>query len=32
MILAGLSKTQVFEAIKAAFKKKQLPSPEPGSN
>jgi hypothetical protein len=31
MILAGLSKTQVFEAIKAAFEKKELPPPEPGS-
>jgi hypothetical protein len=31
MILAGLSKTQVFEAIQAAFEKKKLPSPEPGS-
>ena len=31
MILAGLSKTEVFEAIKAAFDKKQLPYPEPGS-
>jgi hypothetical protein len=31
LILAGLSKTQVFEGIKAAFARKELPSPEPGS-
>jgi hypothetical protein len=31
MILAGLSKTQVFEAIKAASERKELPSPEPGA-
>lgn len=31
MILAGLRKTDVFEAIKAAFDKKELPYPEPGS-
>jgi hypothetical protein len=31
MILAGLSKTQVFEAIKAASESKELPSPEPGA-
>jgi hypothetical protein len=31
MILSGLSKTQVFDAIKAAFAKKELPYPEPGS-
>jgi hypothetical protein len=31
MVLAGLSKTQVFDRIKAAFARKQLPTPEPGS-
>jgi len=31
MILAGLSKTQMFEATKAAFEKKELLSPGPGS-
>jgi hypothetical protein len=31
MILAGLSKTQVFDGIKAAFAKKELPTAEPGS-
>ena len=31
MILAGLSKTQVFDGIKAAFDRKELPTPEPGS-
>jgi len=31
MILAGLSKTQVFDGIKAAFARKELPTPEPGS-
>ena len=31
MILAGLSKTQVFDGIKAAFARKKLPIPEPGS-
>jgi hypothetical protein len=31
MILAGLSKTQVFDGIKAAFARKELPYSEPGS-
>lgn len=31
MILAGLSKTQMFEASKAAFDKQELPYPERGS-
>jgi hypothetical protein len=31
MILAGLSKTHVFDGIKAAFARKELPTPEPGS-
>src|SRR5215469_12208074 len=31
MILAGLSKTEVFNAIKDAFDKKELPYVEPGS-
>jgi len=31
MILAGLSKTQVFDGIKVAFNRKELPNPEPGS-
>jgi hypothetical protein len=31
MILAGLSKTQVFDGIKAAFARNELPTPEPGS-
>jgi hypothetical protein len=31
MILAGLSKTQVFDGIKTAFDRKELPNPEPGS-
>jgi hypothetical protein len=29
--LAGLSKTQMFDTLKAAFDKKELPPPEPGS-
>jgi hypothetical protein len=31
MILAGLSKTRVFDGIKAASTRNELPSPEPGS-
>lgn len=31
LALAGLSKTQMFDGIKAAFDKKELPMPEPGS-
>ena len=31
LALAGLSKTQMFNGIKAAFDKKELPVPEPGS-
>jgi len=31
LAMAGLSKTQMFEGIKAAFAKKPLPLPEPGS-
>jgi hypothetical protein len=31
LALAGLSKTQMFDSIKAAFDKKELPVPEPGS-
>jgi len=31
LALAGLSKTQMLDSIKAAFDKKQLPLPEPGS-
>jgi hypothetical protein len=31
LAMAGLSKTQMFESIKAAYEKKQLPLPEPGS-
>ena len=31
LALAGLSKTQMFDGIKAAFDKKALPLPEPGS-
>jgi hypothetical protein len=31
LALAGLSKTQMFNGIKAAFDKKELPLPEPGS-
>jgi hypothetical protein len=31
MVLAGLSKAQVFDGIKAAFAGKELPNPEPGS-
>jgi hypothetical protein len=31
LALAGLSKTQMFDSIKAAFDKKELPLPEPGS-
>src|SRR5271163_2646469 len=31
LALAGLSKAQIFDAIKAAFDKKELPLPEPGS-
>src|ERR1700678_1134749 len=31
LAMAGLSKTQMFESIKAAYEKKQLPMPEPGS-
>jgi hypothetical protein len=29
--LAGMSKTQMFDAMKAAFDKKELPLPEPGA-
>jgi hypothetical protein len=31
LAMSGLSKTQIFAGIKAAFAKKQLPLPEPGS-
>ncbi|HEX4021568.1 MAG TPA: hypothetical protein VHX63_10515 [Acidobacteriaceae bacterium] len=31
LALAGLSRTQMFDRIKAAFNKKELPLPEPGS-
>ena len=31
LALAGLSKTQMFDGIKSAFDKKELPLPEPGS-
>src|SRR5271167_4693747 len=31
LALAGLSKTQMFDSIKAAFDQKKLPLPEPGS-
>jgi hypothetical protein len=31
LALAGLSKTQMLDSIKAAFDKKELPLPEPGS-
>lgn len=31
LALAGLSKTQMFDSIKSAFDKKELPLPEPGS-
>jgi hypothetical protein len=31
LALAGLSKTQIFDRIKAAFDKKELPTPEPGA-
>jgi hypothetical protein len=31
MVLAGLSKTQVFDRIKAAFARNELPMPAPGS-
>src|SRR5271154_55539 len=31
LALSGLSKTQMFDGIKAAFEKKELPLPEPGS-
>jgi hypothetical protein len=31
LVLAGSSKDQMFEGIKAAFEKKQLSEPEPGS-
>jgi hypothetical protein len=31
LALAGLSKDQIFERIKAAFENKELPLPEPGS-
>lgn len=31
LALAGMSKTQMFETIKAAFDKKELPLPAPGS-
>jgi len=31
MVLAGLSKAQMIDSIKAAFEKKELPAPEPGS-
>ena len=30
-VLAGQSKTQVFESVKAALDKKELPTPEPGA-
>src|ERR1700683_567977 len=31
LTFAGLSKTQIFDGIKAAFDKKELPRPEPGA-
>jgi hypothetical protein len=31
LALAGLSKSQIFDGIKAAFDKKELPLPEPGA-
>lgn len=31
LALAGLSKTQMFDGIKAAYEKKELPLPEPGA-
>jgi hypothetical protein len=31
MVLAGLSKAQMIDSIKAAYDKKELPSPEPGA-
>jgi hypothetical protein len=31
LAMAGLSKTQIFDGIKAAYDKKELPLPEPGS-
>ena len=31
LTFAGLSKTQIFDGIKAAFDKKELPLPEPGA-
>jgi hypothetical protein len=31
LALAGLTKTQMFESMKAAFEKKELPMPEPGA-
>jgi hypothetical protein len=31
LALAGLSKTQLFDSIKSAFDKKELPLPEPGA-
>src|SRR5271169_3515613 len=31
LALSGLSKTQMFDGMKAAFDKKELPRPEPGS-
>jgi hypothetical protein len=31
LALAGLNKTQMFDAIKVAFDKKELPMPEPGA-
>jgi hypothetical protein len=31
LAMAGLSKTQMFDGIKAAYDKKELPLPEPGS-
>jgi len=31
LTFAGLSKTQIFDGIKAAFEKKELPLPEPGA-
>jgi hypothetical protein len=31
LAMAGLSKTQMFDSIKAAYDKKELPLPEPGS-
>jgi hypothetical protein len=31
LTFAGLSKTQIFDGVKAAFDKKELPLPEPGA-